>query len=34
MKKGIIIAAVIALVLIVGLSSVFTVQENQYACTD
>ena len=34
MKKGIIIAVAIALVLgFVGLSSVFTVQENQYACT-
>ena len=33
MKKGITIAVVIALVLILGLSSVFTVRENQYACT-
>ena len=34
MKKGMIIAIVIALVLVVvGLSSLFTVQENQYACT-
>ena len=33
MKKGIIIGIVVALVLILGLSSIFTVRENQYACT-
>ena len=33
MKKGIIIGIVIALALVLGLSSIFTVRENQYACT-
>ena len=33
MKKGIIIGVVIALVLIVGLNSLFVVEENEYACT-
>lgn len=33
MKKAIMIAAVVLLLAIVGLSSVYTVQENQYACT-
>jgi membrane protease subunit HflC len=33
MKKKIILAAIIALVLVVGLNAIFTVQENQYACT-
>ena len=33
MKKGIIIGIVIALVLIVGMNSLFVVKENEYACT-
>ena len=33
MKKGIIIGIVIALVLIVGLNSLFVVEEDEYACT-
>ena len=33
MKKGIIIGVVIALLLVLGLSSIFTVRENEYACT-
>lgn len=33
MKKTIIIAVIVALVLIIGANSVFTVAENQYACT-
>ena len=33
MKKGIIIGIVIALVLIVGINSLFVVEENEYACT-
>ena len=33
MKKGIIIGAIVALLLIVGASSVYTVAENEYACT-
>ena len=33
MKKTIIIAVILAVVLIVGLNSIYTVQENQYACT-
>ena len=33
MKKKIIIAAVVVLVLVLGMSSMFTVRENEYACT-
>ncbi len=33
MKKGILIGAIAVLLIIVGLSSVYVVQENQYACT-
>ena len=33
MKSGIVIGIVIAIALILGLSSMFSVQENQYACT-
>ena len=33
MKKGIIIAVIVLLLIIVGVNSVFTVQENEYACT-
>ena len=33
MKKGIIIGIVIALVLIVGMNSLFVVEEDEYACT-
>ena len=33
MKKGIIIAALVLLVVIIGASSVYTVKENEYACT-
>ncbi len=33
MKKGIIIGIVVALLLIVGFSSIYVVEENQYACT-
>ena len=33
MKKGIILGVIVALVLVLGLSAVFTVRENQYACT-
>ncbi len=33
MKKGIIIGIVVVLLLIVALDSMFTVEENQYACT-
>ena len=33
MKKNIIIGVIIALVLIVGLNSIFVVEENEYACT-
>ena len=33
MKKGIIIGIVIALVLIVGINSLFVVEEDEYACT-
>ena len=33
MKKGIIIGLIIALVLIVGLNSLFVVEEDEYACT-
>ena len=33
MKKTIIIAIILAVLLIVGVNSVYTVQENQYACT-
>ena len=33
MKKGIIIGIIVVLVLVLGLSSIFTVRENQYACT-
>ena len=33
MKSGVVFGIVIALALIVGLSSMFTVRENEYACT-
>ncbi len=33
MKKGIIIGAILVLLVIVGLNSVYTVQENEFACT-
>ena len=33
MKKTIIIAIILAVLLIVGVNSIYTVQENQYACT-
>ena len=33
MKKAIVITAVVILVLILGLSSLFVVHENEYACT-
>ena len=33
MKKGIIIGIIVLLLVIVGASSIYTVQENQYACT-
>ena len=33
MKKGIILGALLVLLVILGFSSVFTVRENQYACT-
>ena len=33
MKKGIIIGVIIALVLLLGLNSLFVVEENEYACT-
>ena len=33
MKKGIIIGVIVLLLIIVGASSVYTVKENQYACT-
>ena len=33
MKKGIIIGIIVLLLVIVGASSVYTVEENQYACT-
>ena len=33
MKKGIIIAAIVLLLIILAASSVYTVEENQYACT-
>ncbi len=33
MKKTIIIAAILALAVLLGLNSLFTVEENQYACT-
>ena len=33
MKKGILLGVIVAVVLILAMSSVFTVQENQYACT-
>ena len=33
MKKGILLGVIVAVVLILAVSSMFTVQENQYACT-
>ena len=33
MKKGILLGVIVAVVLILAMSSMFTVQENQYACT-
>jgi membrane protease subunit HflC len=33
MKKGIVIGIIVLLLVIVGASSIYTVQENQYACT-
>ena len=33
MKKGIIIGAIVLLLVIIGASSIYTVQENEYACT-
>ncbi len=33
MKKGIIIGIVLVLLVVVGLSSIYTVRENEYACT-
>ena len=33
MKKYIILLAILALVVIAGLNSIYTVAENQYACT-
>ncbi len=33
MKKGIIAAVIVALLLVVGLNSIYTVAENEYACT-
>ena len=33
MKKGIIIGAIVLLVVIIGASSLYTVKENEYACT-
>ncbi len=33
MKKGILIAVIVVLLAVVGLSSIYTVEENEYACT-
>ena len=33
MKKGIIIGAIVLLLIIIGASSIYTVKENEYACT-